>query len=214
MNRILLVDDHALVRSGLVRMLSNHFSSAVISEAANAEDAVSLLKAQVWDLLILDVGLPGRSGLEFLDDVRSIRPSLPVLLLSGLTDDVIAVRGFEKGASGYLCKDCSVEELVAAVHKLLCGGRYLSGELAEKLVANLAVASGRESPLTGHAEIRGRLFDVLLRLGHGEPVKMIAAEMGLSVKTVSTYRVRLLERLLLKSNVDIVRYCLLHGLVQ
>lgn len=213
MSDCLIVDDHELVRRALVQMLSLLFPNDVIGEAASAKEAVRMLEAQPWDLMILDVGLPDRNGLDVLDDVRRIQPQLPVLLLTGLPDDAIAIRGFEKGAKGYLCKDCSMEELKAAIQRLMDGGRYVPGMLAEKLAALLGDSPGIATPASPR-EIGGRQFDVLLRLGKGDTVKLIAADMQLSVKTVGTYRSRLLERLKLKSNTDIVRYCLVHGLVQ
>jgi DNA-binding NarL/FixJ family response regulator len=212
MNSFLVVDDHVLVLKALVRMLSASFPKAAIGEAKNAKEAVHLLGAQPWDLLIMDVGLPDRNGLDVLDDVKRLQPQLPVLLLTGLSDDAIAIRGFEKGAKGFICKDCSLDELEAAVRRLLDGGRYVPGALAETLAALLGDAREGGAPAAPR-EIQGRMFDVMLRLGQGDTVKAIAADMGLSVKTVGTYRTRLLEKLHLKSNVDIVRYCLIHGLV-
>jgi two-component system invasion response regulator UvrY len=212
MNAFLVVDDHSLVRRAVARMLSLSFPNAVIGEAANARETVRALEAQPWDLLIMDVGLPDRNGLDVLDDVKRIQPQLPVLLLTGMTDDAIAIRGFEKGAKGFLCKDCSMDELGAAVRRLMDGGRYVPGALAEKLAAKIGAPQGSGTPAAPQ-EIEGRLFDVLLRLGHGDTVKAIAADMGLSVETVETYRTRLLEQLCMKSDADIVRYCRIYGFV-
>ncbi len=213
MNAFLVVDDHSLVRRAVARMLSVSFPNVVIGEAANAREAVRSLEAQPWNLLIMDVGLPDRNGLDVLDDAKRIQPQLPVLLLTGMTDDAIAIRGFEKGANGFLCKDCSMDELNSAVRRLMDGGRYVPGELAAKLAAKMDSPHDSGTPASPQ-EINGHLFDVLLRLGQGDTVKAIAADMGLSVKTVGTYRTRLLEQLCVKSDADIVRYCRIYGLVR
>lgn len=213
MSAFLLVDDHTVLRNGIALMLKASFPNAVIGEAGDSDGAIRLLERQPWDVMLLDIGLPGRSGVEILKEVREKWPSLPVLVLTGLADDSVAIRVFEVGAMGYLCKDCSEEDLIKAVRKLLEGGRYLTSSLAEKLVANLN--RQRTSLSTGDAPpVKGRMLDILIRLGQGDTVKAIAADMQLSIKTVSTYRTRLLERLQLKSNTDIVRYCLLRGLTQ
>jgi len=211
MNAFLIVDDHAILRSGLARMLKASFPGVFMGEAGDAQEAIHLLETRKWDMMLLDIGLPGRSGLEVLQEAHRIRPSLPVLVLTGLADDAVAIRVFEIGAMGYLSKGCSEDDLTNAVRKVLDGGRYLTAELAEKLVVNLNKQNVRNASKTS-PEIKGRMFDVLLRLGQGDTVKAIATDMSLSVKTVSTYRTRILERLHLKSNTDIVRYCLMQGL--
>jgi len=211
MKAFLIVDDHEVLRTGMAHMLKALFPGVFIGEAGEAQEALRLLEARTWDLMILDIGLPGRSGLEVLQDVHRIRPALPVLVLTGLTDDAVAIRVFESGAMGYLSKSCSEGDLATAVRKLLEGGRYLTASLAEKLVMNLNKGSSRNAPGDTHG-INGRMLDVMLRLGQGDTVKAIAADMNLSVKTISTYRSRVLERLHLKSNADIVRYCLTQGL--
>lgn len=211
MNAFLIVDDHAILRSGLARMLKASFPNVFIGEAGDSQEAIRLVETRKWDVMLLDIGLPGRSGLEVLQEVQRMRPSLPVLVLTGLTDDAVAIRAFEAGAMGYLCKDCAEDDLSTAVRKLLEGGRYLTTALAEKLVLNLNNQKARNA--SGDSpEIKGRIFDVMLRLGQGDTVKAIASDMSLSVKTVSTYRTRILERFHLKSNADIVRYCLMQGL--
>ena len=213
MSSFLLVDDHTVLRSGVARMLKASFPGATIGEAGNGDEALLLLKTVAWDVLLLDIGLPGRSGLEILQEVQQRWPDLPVLVLTGLTEDAVAVRVFEVGAMGYLSKECSETDLLKAVHKLLEGGRYLTPSLAEKLAANLGKPHAAPDP-DGAPPLQGRMLDILIRLGQGDTVKAIAADMQLSVKTVSTYRTRVLERLHLKSNTDIVRYCLLRGLAQ
>jgi two-component system, NarL family, invasion response regulator UvrY len=213
MSAFLIVDDHAILRSGLARMIKSAFPNSLVGEAQDSAEALGMVTDKTWDVLILDIGLPGRSGLDVLQDVQRIRPKLPVLVLTGLVDDAVAISVFAGGAMGYLCKDCSEADLTAALRKLLDGGRYLTESLAEKLAANLS-----RKPLRPDAkseeDVTGRMLDVLMRIGNGDTVKAIASDMGLSVKTVSTYRMRLIERLHLKSNADIVRYCLLRGLSQ
>ena len=214
MSAFLIVDDHAVLRSGLVRMLKAAFPDVVIDEAGDGEEALRLVSTRTWDVMILDIGLPRRSGLEVLQEVHRMRPSLPVLILTGLPEEAVAIRVFEAGAMGYLSKGCSEDDLTTAVRKVLEGGRYLTASLAERLVVNLNKQNYAQQDPEGSPEIKGRMFDVLLRLGQGDTVKAIATDMNLSVKTVSTYRTRILERLHLKSNADLVRYCLIRGLAQ
>jgi two-component system invasion response regulator UvrY len=213
MSAFLIVDDHAILRSGLARMIKSAFPNSLVGEAQDSAEALGMVTDKTWDVLILDIGLPGRSGLEVLQDVQRLRPKLPVLVLTGLVDDAVAIRVFAGGAMGYLCKDCSETDLITALRKLLNGGRYLTESLAEKLAKHLSQKQLR-SGAKAEEDVTGRMLEVLMRLGKGDTVKAIASDMGLSVKTVSTYRMRLIERLHLKSNADIVRYCLLRGLSQ
>jgi DNA-binding NarL/FixJ family response regulator len=195
-------------------MLKAAFPHVVIDEAGDGDEALRLVTTRTWDVMILDIGLPKRSGLEVLKEVHRIRPDLPVLILTGLPEEAVAIRVFEAGAMGYLSKGCSELDLTTAVRKVLDGGRYLTDSLAERLVANLNKKNKPPKDTKSHSELKGRMFDVLLRLGQGDTVKAVATDMSLSVKTVSTYRARILERLHLKSNADIVRYCLTRGLAQ
>lgn len=213
MSAFLLVDDHTILRSGIARLIKASFPNAVVGEASDGDAAIRLLETQTWDLLLLDIGLPGRTGLEILKETQQRWPALPVLVLTGLTDRAVAIRVFELGAMGYLSKDCSETDLTQAMNKLLSGGHYLTPDLAEKLIVRLNKKAAKRAP-DENEDIKGRMLDVLLRLGQGDTVKAIAADMGLSIKTVSTYRTRLLERLHLKSNADIVRYCLTYDLTQ
>jgi DNA-binding NarL/FixJ family response regulator len=211
MSAVIIVDDHAILRSGLARVLKASIPGLFIGEAGDGEEALRLLETKPWDLVILDIGLPGRSGIEVLQSILKRCPALPVLVLTGLADDAVAIRVFEIGAMGYLSKGCSEDDLTTAVRKVLEGGRYLTASLAEKLVINLR-RQNVDKGAVDSPEVKGRLFDVLVRLGQGDTVKAIASDMHLSVNTVSTYRRRLLDRLHLKSNADIVRYCLIRGL--
>lgn len=214
MSTFLIVDDHAILRSGLARMLKTSFPGAILGEAGDGDEAIRLLKDRAWNVMILDIGLPGRSGLEVLQEALRIRPKLPVLVLTGMADNAVAIRVFEIGAMGYLSKGCSEEDLTTAVRKLLEGGRYLTASLAEKLVANLNQQNSRHHESESTFHIKGRMFDVMLRLGQGDTVKSIGMDMNLSIKTISTYRTRILKRFHLKSNADIVRFCLVRGLAQ
>jgi DNA-binding NarL/FixJ family response regulator len=213
MSAFLLVDDHTVLRSGVARMLRASFPDAQVGEAVDGAEALRLLAAHAWDVMLLDIGLPGKTGIEVLQEVQIKWPTLPVLVLTGLADDAVAIRVFEVGAMGYLSKDCSEDDLIKAVRKLLEGGRYLTPSLAEKLAGNLSKPRTPANPEDA-PPLKGRMLDVLIRLGQGDTVKAIAADMQLSIKTVSTYRTRVLERLQLKSNTDIVRYCLIRGLTQ
>lgn len=213
MSAFLIVDDHTVLRSGVVRMMRSSFPDVTVGEAGDGAEALRLLEAHAWDVILLDIGLPGKTGIEVLQEVQNKWPTLPVLVLTGLADDAVAIRVFEIGAMGYLSKDCSEDDLIKAVRKLLEGGRYLTPSLAEKLAGNLSKPRTPAYPEDA-PPLKGRMLDVLIRLGQGDTVKAIAADMQLSIKTVSTYRARVLERLQLKSNTDIVRYCLIRGLAQ
>jgi DNA-binding NarL/FixJ family response regulator len=206
-----MVDDHTVVRSGLRQILEDEFPRAVFGEAATAGDALALAIKEPWDLVLLDVTLPGRSGLDALADLRFACPRLPVLMLSMHPEAEFAVRALRAGAAGYLTKQSAAEELVAAVEKALAGGRYITASLAEKLAAEVS-----RGPASGsaHEALSEREFQTLRMLVAGKAVKDIAAELSLSAKTVSTYRARILEKLGLKSTVELVRYAMQHGLVE
>ncbi|MEI6175302.1 MAG: response regulator transcription factor [Verrucomicrobiota bacterium] len=213
MNTFLIVDDHALMRSALSRLVKTSFPGAIVDEAPDGDQAIALVKKQPWDIMVLDIGLPGKSGLDVLRDVLDLRQQMSVLILSGMADTAVATRAFECGAKGYLCKDCCSEDnLVEALRKILSGGYYLTPSLAETFAKNLSQRNAQREQSGKKLELRGRILDVLLRMGNGDTVKSIAIDMGLSIKTISTYRTRILERLQLKSNADIVRYCLINKL--
>jgi DNA-binding NarL/FixJ family response regulator len=200
--RILIGDDHAVVRRGLKQILADEFADAVFGEAGNGAEILERIWKEPWDLLLMDVTMPGRSGPEILKEIKCVQPTLPVLVLSVHPEDQYAVRVLKVGASGYLTKDAAPEELANAVRKVLAGGRYVSASLAEKLAAGLATEA-KKSP---HEGLSDREFDVLRMIGSGKTVKEIAAELSLSVKTVSTYRVRVLQKLEMKNNAELTRY--------
>ncbi|HLK58277.1 MAG TPA: response regulator transcription factor [Chthonomonadaceae bacterium] len=209
MLRILVADDHAVVRRGIKQILEEDLEIETIAEAQNAEEALALVRAQEWDIVILDLNMPGRSGLEVLTELLYYKPHLPVLILSMHPEDQVAVRVLKAGASGYMTKDSAPEELVNAIRKIRGGGRYISPALAETLVFSLQ--NEVDKPL--HEALSHREFEVMRLIARGKPLSQIAGELCLSVKTISTYRTRLLEKLALQSNADITRYALQHHLL-
>ena len=209
-HRILIADDHAVVRRGVRELLAEEFPRAIFGEAATAQAALELAWKEPWDLIVLDITMPGRSGLDILADLRAARPKTPVLVQSMHAEEHFAVRVFKSGAAGYITKDSLTDELARAAHRLLAGGRYVSASLAEKLAGVLA--AGAERP--AHELLSDREFKVLRSLAAGHAVKEIGAELSLSAKTVSTYRTRILEKLGAKTNQDLTRYALREGLVE
>jgi DNA-binding NarL/FixJ family response regulator len=208
--RILLVDDHALLRGGLGRVLADAIAGVTIGEAKNAEEALAATLAASWDVVILDISLPGRSGLDVLKDLRALPTPPAVLILSMHSEDEYAIRAFRDGASGYLNKDGAPEEIVEAVRRVAAGGKYVSVTLAEKLASRLQAPDARSR----HELLSSREYQVLRYLGAGKTVKEIGALLDVSEKTVSTYRTRLLEKMDFKNNADIVRYAVRMGLVE
>jgi len=209
MIRVLLADDHAIVRGGLKEILIRHMESVECGEAENAEQVLVQIRAHPWDLLILDITMPGRSGLDILADIRLLRPELAVLVLSMLPEDQFGKRVLQAGAGGYLKKESAPEELIQAIRKVLSGGRYVSPALAEKLVLDLDDDANR--PI--HEGLSGREFEILVMLGSGKKVGQIAEEIHLSVTTVSTYRARILEKMKMSTNAELMRYAFRNHLV-
>lgn len=209
MIRILIVDDHAIVRRGLRALLSDEFHDATFGEASDARQALEQLRGQVWDVALLDITLPGKSGLGLLKDVEAEWPKLPVLVLSGHPEDQFAVRALKAGAGGYMTKESAPEDLAKAIHKILAGGRYVSPELAEKL----ALRVNKDVTRAPHETLSDREYDVMSRIGSGKTVTEIADELALSVKTISTYRARVLEKLGVKNSAEIAQYAIRNDLV-
>lgn len=209
MIRALIADDHAIVRRGLMEILKDAFPEILIAEAATAQQALSLARKQTWDIAILDISMPGTSGLDILVELKKIRPQLPILYLSVHPEEQFAKRAIRMGAAGYLTKDSLSEELVTAVRKLLGGGRYLNLKFMEKL----AMEASAGFRLSGHDELSMREFQVLRMIASGKGVKEIADELKLSVKTVSTYRTRILVKLGLNTTAEAIRYAIQHDLV-
>ena len=200
--RILIVDDHPIVRQGLRQTLADAAQIGEIVEAATPQEALDLVGQREWDAVILDIGLPGRGGLDVLKDIKREVPGLPVLILSMHSEDQYAVRALRAGAAGYLTKEAAPKNLVDAIRRVVAGGRYISPELAERLATELTVDAGK--PL--HASLSDREFDVLRAIASGQTVGEIADRLSLSVKTVSTYRTRILEKMRLKNNAEMMHY--------
>ena len=209
MFRILLVDDHAVVRRGVRAILEDQLPGAQVAEAADG-DAALLALGERFDALVLDLSMPGRSGIDLLAEIKHRHPQLPVLIMSLHGEEQFAVRALRAGASGYLTKSTAPEQLVAAVTKIARGGRYVSESLAERLAAGLG---GGSLASATHERLSDREFDVMRGIASGKSVSDIAADMRLSVKTVSTYRARLLEKMGMENNAELTRYALEHGLV-
>jgi DNA-binding NarL/FixJ family response regulator len=210
MYHVLIADDHAVVRAGLRQYLEESGRVSDVAEAGTGQQAMDLLRTKRFDLLILDINMPGRGGLDILKNVRASFPDTRVLIVSGFPEQQYAVNVLKAGASGYLSKESAPEELLKAVQLVLSGRRYVSSALAEQLVANLDVDS--DQPV--HTGLSEREFQIFCKLAGGRAVSEIARELCLSVKTVSTYRSRVLEKMNLKSNADITRYALQNGLIQ
>lgn len=209
MIKILIADDHAIVRRGLAQIVSEEPDMVVAGEAQNEEEVLSLLNNGEWDVVILDITMPGHSGLEVLRGLKQMRPTLPVLILSMHPEDQFAVRALKAGAAGYMTKEAAPDELVKAIRKVLEGGKYVSSTLAEKLVRGLAPPAER-MPLEALSE---REYQVMKMIASGWTVSTIAEELKLSVKTVSTYRARILAKMRLRSNAELTHYAIQNGLV-
>jgi len=209
MARVLVADDHAIMRRGLKHILEEEFHSIVFGEASNGQEALDLAWKQEWDIVILDITMPGRGGLDILKELKQFRPKLPVLVLSMHSEDQFAVRVLKAGASGYMTKENVPEELVKAFKKVLAGGKYVSASLAEKLA--LRLETDDEKPL--YEKLSDREYQVLCLIGSGKTVKQISEQLSLSIKTISTYRTRILEKLQTTSNAELTHYALKHKLV-
>jgi DNA-binding NarL/FixJ family response regulator len=206
--RILIVDDHEVVRRGLKQVLAEGFPGVELGEADTTESAKASLDAGAWDLLLLDINIPGRSGLDLLSEARQLWPKMPVLIVSAYPEEEFAVRCLRLGAAGYLTKSSLSDELVAAARKALQGGKYVTATLAEKL-AGLLGDGARQHP---HDALSARELQVLRRVAAGRSAKEIAAELHLSEKTIATYRARIAEKLGVSTNVELTRYALRHKL--
>lgn len=209
MSRILLVDDHAIVRRGLQRLLHSSPAAQSIQEAATGGEALDLLRASDFDVVILDAGLPDRSGLDVLKQIRAQHPRVRVLVLSMYPEEQYALRFLRAGASGYLMKEAAPEQLTAAIERVRSGGKYVSPEMAERLVSEVA----GERPAEPHELLSDREFQVLRLLAEGKSQGEVAAALSIGVKTVATHRASILEKLQLRTTAQIVRYAVEHGLV-
>src|SRR6266852_2608397 len=207
--KVLIADDHAILRRGLKEILVRELEGAVCGEAEDAQQVLAQVQSHDWDLVILDITMPGRSGLDVLRDLKAARPKLPVLVLSMHPEDQYGKRVLRAGAAGYMNKESAPEELIKAIRKVLSGGRYVSPALAEKLALDLN--QDAERPI--HETLSGREFEVLRMIACGKTVSQIAEELHLSVPTVSTYRARILEKMNMTTTAELMRYAFRNHLV-
>jgi DNA-binding NarL/FixJ family response regulator len=207
--KILVVDDHAVVRQGVKQILNEQFQGAVIGEAQNAEEMIDRIRKFTWDIVVLDVGMPGKSGLDALKDLKQVCPKLPVLVLSAYPEDQLARRMLKAGAAGYLTKDSAPNDLVQALRKILGGGKFVSASMAELLVANLNEQD--ERPL--HELLSDREYQVMCLIAVGKSLKEIADDLCVGISTINTYRARILEKMQLKNNTELTHYAIENRLV-
>ena len=210
MIKVAIVDDHAIVRAGLRQFLSEQNGIEVVGEAANGGEALDLVRAGNLDVLLMDISMPGPSGIDVLGSIRAHAPALPVLILSAYPQEHYATNLLRQGASGYLNKECEPEEIVTAVRTLARGKRYITADVAELLADQLH----RDPDKAPHENLSEREFQVFLRLARGETITAIADTLALSIKTVSTYRSRIMEKMALASNSDLTYYALKQKLIE
>jgi two-component system invasion response regulator UvrY len=208
MIRLLVTDDHAVVRKGIAQIIGETSDIVVAGEAQSGREALEKARRNDYDLVLLDISMPGRDGLEVLKDLKHEHPRLAVLMLSMYPEEQYAIRALRSGAAGYLTKESAPDELITAVRKVSSGGKYVSASLAEKLASKL----GKDSDRPLHERLSDREYQVLRKIASGGTVTEIAGELSLSVKTVSTYRARVLEKMCMKGNADLTRYALENGL--
>lgn len=208
MIKVLIVDDHAIVRKGLKDILTDE-SDIKVFEAGDAEQASELIRKEDWDLIVLDLDLPGKSGLKLLEEIKREPRPLPVLVLSIYPEDQFALRTLRAGASGYMSKNAAPESLVSAIRKILGGGKHISETVAEMLL--LRATSAPETSL--HEKLSDREFQILCLFGRGKTISSIARDLSISVPTVSTYRARILEKMGMKTTAELIRYAVQHRLV-
>jgi len=209
MIKVLMADDHAIVRKGLRQILNEGAAHCQVEEAVNGQEVLKKVYEGVFDILVLDISLPDRNGLELVREIKSVKPKLPILMLSAHPEEQYAIRALKAGVAGYLNKESAPEQLVPAIERVVAGGRYISPALAETLAATV----GGDTDALPHESLSDREFTVLLRIGAGRSVSEIADELGLSVKTVSTYRARILEKMGMANNADLIRYVIEQHLV-
>lgn len=209
MLRVLIADDHAIVRRGLIQILTDEFPQIFVDEAENARRVLQLVREQQWDIVVLDISMPEKSGLEVLKELKQTRPELPVLILTTHPEEQYALRVIKAGASGYITKESAVDHLVEAVRKVLGGGKYISPSLAELLATR--VGADQEKPL--HGTLSDREYEVMCLLASGKTPTEVADELSLSVKTVSTYRARILEKMGMKTNAELTYYAIKNNLI-
>lgn len=210
MIRILIADDHPIVRQGLKQILSEEPDVETFGEASNSQEVLELVRKQDWDIVVLDITMPGRNGLDVLKEVKNLRPKLPVLILSIHPEDQYAKRVLKAGAAGYMTKESAQEELIKAIRKILGGGKYISPTFAEKLAFDLGAKT--EKPLL--ETLSDREYQVMIMIASGRTISQIAQELALSVKTIGTYRTRILEKMKMKTNAELMNYAIRNKLVE
>ena len=208
MLNILIADDHPIVRYGLKQILAETPQKAAVDEASNGTEVLSKVRQRDYDVVLLDISMPGMNGLDTLKELRTKRPGLPVLILSIHPEEQYALRVLKAGASGYLTKDSAPDELIAAIQKVSSGGKYISPSLADRLALNLQT----NVELAAHEALSDREYHVMCLIASGKTVKDIAEELSLSVKTISTYRARILTKMRINSNAELIRYAVQHEL--
>jgi DNA-binding NarL/FixJ family response regulator len=206
---ILIIDDHLIVRKGLIQILLPKFPDAVVTEIGNSNDAMGAVRKQIWDLILLDISMPGKNGIDILKQIRAEGIKVPILMLSMHPESQYAVRVLKAGASGFLNKESAAEELLSAVHRVLSGKKYITPSVAEQLIDMKDTDGTKEA----HQVLSDRELQVLQLIASGKTVSEIAEEISLTVSTISTYRVRILEKLSLKNNAELTRYALDNNLV-
>ncbi len=206
---ILIADDHAIVRRGMKLLLLDEYPFANIGEAGNAEDLIEKISLNKWDVVICDINMPGRSGIDALQQIKQTFPDLPVLIMSMYPEDQYALRAFKSGASGYLGKETIHYNLIKAIEKVLSGKKFITPSVAEKL-ANSVEKDGKKQ---AHEYLSNREFEVFVLLTSGKPVSEIAEKLSLNTTTVSTYRARILDKMKMKSNAELIRYAMQKKLI-
>jgi two-component system invasion response regulator UvrY len=207
--KILIVDDHAIVRRGLISLLKEHYHDAEFGEAEDSKQGQHLALGADWNLVIMDINMPGRNGIDLIREIKSIKPDLPVLVVSAHAEKDYGVRSLKLGAAGYVSKQSAPDVLVSAVNRVLSGGRYVSPTLAEHLADSISGGSNEAN----HESLSNRELQVLKLIAQGKTLKEIGVELALSEKTIATYRARISEKMGLPGIVDLTRYAMRHGLV-
>lgn len=207
--KILIADDHAIFREGLKQVIAKNMDMVVADEAVDGQDVLCKVRERDYDIVLLDISMPGRNGLDILAEIKVLKPKLPVLILSMHPEEQYAIRAFKAGASGYMTKGNPPQELIEALQKIAAGKKYISSNLAESLVCS--IGSDAQTPL--HNELSNREFQVLCMIASGKPVSKIAAELALSVKTISTYRAQILRKMNMQNSSELTRYALQNQLI-
>lgn len=211
MIRILIVDDHAILRAGLKHILADCSDIEIAGEADNGLEALAKIRDGKWDVVVLDMSMPGKSGIELIKQIKSEKPRLPILVLSMHKEDIYAVRTLKAGASGYLCKDNAAPQLEQALRKVAGGGLFISPAVAEQVAVGMLGRGGDEAP--AHTRLSDREYQIFQAIVEGKGLTEASREMHLSVKTVSSYKTRILDKMGMGSTAELVRYAVRHGLV-